>query len=100
MVFSEVWWVGSKEDNPTEAKLPLPQSLIEAGMKDGGAGLAHLSCMQHVLGLREGEHVCIRAGEAEANGGMQPAVNGGAQPAVRHTAMPVHSMQLLPHTCK
>lgn len=40
VVFSEAWWVGMKEDNPSEAKLPLPQSLIEAGMKAGGACFA------------------------------------------------------------
>ena len=40
VVFPEAWWVGSKEENPTEARLPLPQSIIDAGMKAGGACFA------------------------------------------------------------
>ncbi|BDA48133.1 probable DNA-binding protein RHL1 at N-terminal half [Coccomyxa sp. Obi] len=33
VIFSEAWWIGKKEDNPDECRLPLPQSVIEAGRK-------------------------------------------------------------------
>lgn len=33
VVFSEAWWIGKKEDNPEEFRLPLPHSVIEAGKK-------------------------------------------------------------------
>lgn len=36
VVFSEAWWVGKKEDNPEEFRLPLPHSVIEAGKKAQG----------------------------------------------------------------
>lgn len=36
VVFSEAWWIGKKEDNPEEFRLPLPQSVIEAGKKAQG----------------------------------------------------------------
>ncbi len=36
VVFSEAWWIGKKEDNPDECRLPLPQSVIEAGRKAQG----------------------------------------------------------------
>ncbi|CAL8462872.1 g2406 [Coccomyxa elongata] len=33
VIFSEAWWIGKKEDNPDEFRLPLPQRVIEAGRK-------------------------------------------------------------------
>lgn len=36
VIFSEAWWIGKKEDNPDECRLPLPQSVIEAGRKAQG----------------------------------------------------------------
>jgi hypothetical protein len=32
VVFSVVWWIGTKEQNPEEARLPLPKSLEEVKM--------------------------------------------------------------------
>jgi hypothetical protein len=29
-VFSEAWWVGTKEENPEERRLPLPEELAAA----------------------------------------------------------------------
>ncbi|KAK9907633.1 hypothetical protein WJX75_007295 [Coccomyxa subellipsoidea] len=42
VVFSEAWWIGKKEDNPEEFRLPLPQSVIEAGKKAQDASKATL----------------------------------------------------------
>lgn len=45
VVFSEVRWVGKKEDNPDEEELPIPQSVIDAGMKAAGAGPGSEQCL-------------------------------------------------------
>jgi hypothetical protein len=36
VVFSEAWWIGKQKDNPEEKQLPIPQDIIEAGMKYAG----------------------------------------------------------------
>jgi hypothetical protein len=35
IVFSEAWWVGSKEDNPDEGRLPLPPALKTTTVHEG-----------------------------------------------------------------
>lgn len=46
IVFSEVWWIGTKEENPEEARLDFPKQLIEGQGQEveydfkGGAGAA------------------------------------------------------------
>lgn len=52
VVFSEVWWIGKKEDNPEESQLPMPQSVIEAGRKAHGA-LDGQTCMHAVFRLHD-----------------------------------------------
>jgi hypothetical protein len=34
-VFSEAWWVGTKEENPSEGRLPLPPALKAAVVHEG-----------------------------------------------------------------
>ena len=36
VVFSEAFWVGTKEENSQEHKLPMPMAIIEAGRKAQG----------------------------------------------------------------
>ena len=34
LVFSEAWWVGRKEDNPEEKRLPMPPELqVDVGLR-------------------------------------------------------------------
>jgi hypothetical protein len=41
IVFSEAVWVGSPEDNPSEAALPLPKELAGLVQHEGGADYAY-----------------------------------------------------------
>ena len=36
VVFSEAFWIGTKEENPEEHKLPMPMAIVEAGRKAQG----------------------------------------------------------------
>ena len=36
VVFSEAFWIGTKEENPQEHKQPMPMAIIEAGRKAQG----------------------------------------------------------------
>ncbi len=37
MVFAEAWWVGKTESNLKEERLPIPESVLQAGAKAAGA---------------------------------------------------------------
>ena len=54
MVFSDAWWIGKKDDNPSEAKLPLPQTLVDAGVKAGTSAFYHHE--KSLLLVSEGVH--------------------------------------------
>jgi hypothetical protein len=41
IVFSDAVWVGSPEDNPSEAALPLPKELAGVVQHDGSADYAY-----------------------------------------------------------
>ena len=36
VVFAEAWWVGTKESNPDEERLPIPESVLQAGATAAG----------------------------------------------------------------
>ena len=50
VVFSEAYWIGTKEENPEEHKMPMPLSIVEAGKKAQGALLHCLAAMDAVAG--------------------------------------------------
>jgi len=41
VVFAEAWWIGTKESNPDEERLPVPESVLQAGAIAAGAGVMH-----------------------------------------------------------
>lgn len=50
VVFLEAHWIGTKEENPEEHKLPMPLSIIEAGKKAQGTAQPPMpSCVQFSL---------------------------------------------------
>lgn len=48
VVFSEAYWIGTKEENPEEHKMPMPLSIVEAGKKAQGVLLHCLAAMSAV----------------------------------------------------
>ena len=42
VVFAEAWWVGTKESNPEEAQLPIPDSVLQAGARAVGVHASSL----------------------------------------------------------
>ena len=48
VVFIDAHWIGTKEENPEEHKMPMPLSIIEAGRKAQGAAQPPLpSCVHY-----------------------------------------------------
>ena len=56
VVFAEAWWVGTKESNPEEAQLPIPDSVLQAGARAAGV---HASSLRgaHALACLHAQHL-------------------------------------------
>ena len=52
VVFAEAWWVGTKESNPEETQLPIPDSVLQAGARAAGVRATSLRS-EHV-------YACLR----------------------------------------
>ena len=101
VVFSDAWWIGKKDDNPSEAKLPLPQHLIDAGVKAGKPVL--LSPPAANAGSEKSSEIIIAinsfmsAAAAADDACTQEKANGKLSQAVRLYTQLVLVSVLFPH---
>ncbi|OMO77983.1 DNA-binding protein RHL1 isoform 1 [Corchorus olitorius] len=68
IVFSDVWWIGKKDENPEEARLEFPKELCEAQQMEydfkGGAGMA--SANNQSISRTEVKHVEVDSLDTES----------------------------------
>ena len=80
MVFAEAWWVGTKESNPKETRLPIPDSVLQAGARAAGVRASSYA-VRMFLHVHTGSLKRFHCGRNGSSGSGRPRRCGTEPPA-------------------